>query len=30
MLASPSEKPQAPAKTTTDEEAPPSKTDVPF
>jgi hypothetical protein len=30
MLASPSEKPQAPAKPTTDEQAPPAKTDVPF
>jgi hypothetical protein len=30
MLASPTEKPQAPAKPTTDEQAPPSKTDVPF
>jgi len=30
LLASPSEKPQAPAKPTTDEQAPPAKTDVPF
>jgi hypothetical protein len=30
LLTSPSEKPQAPAKPTTDEQAPPSKTDVPF
>ena len=30
LLASPSEKPQAPAKPTTDEQAPPAKSDVPF
>jgi hypothetical protein len=30
ILASPSEKPQAPAKPTTDEQAPPAKSDVPF
>jgi hypothetical protein len=30
LLTSPSEKPQAPAKPTTDEQAPPAKTDVPF
>ena len=30
LLASPNEKPEAPAKPTTDEQAPPSKTDVPF
>ena len=30
LLASPSERPQAPAKPTTDEQAPPAKTDVPF
>jgi hypothetical protein len=30
LLASPTERPQAPAKPTTDEQAPPAKTDVPF
>jgi hypothetical protein len=30
ILTSPTERPQAPAKPTTDEQAPPAKTDVPF
>jgi hypothetical protein len=30
LLTSPTERPQAPAKPTTDEQAPPAKTDVPF